>query len=73
MGDAGGEHAGLAGAGAGQHEQRAVERLDRLALLGIERVEIVAGRSRMARCEVDNSASSGAGSAGASEQIFVMN
>ena len=42
MGDAGGEHARLAGAGAGQHQQRAVERLDRLALLGVERVEIMA-------------------------------
>ncbi len=43
MGDAGGEHAGLAGAGARQHQKRAVERLDRLALLGVERVEIMAG------------------------------
>ena len=36
MGDAGGEHPGLAGAGTGQHQQGAVERLDRGALLGIE-------------------------------------
>ena len=43
MGDAGGEHARLAGAGAGQHQHRPVERLDRLALLGIERIEIMAG------------------------------
>ena len=42
MGDAGGEHARLAGAGPGQHQQRAVQRLDRLALLGVERVEIMA-------------------------------
>ena len=42
MGDARGEHTRLAGAGAGKHEKRPVERLDRLALLGVERVEIVA-------------------------------
>ena len=40
VGDAHGEHAGLAGAGAGQHQHRAVERLDRLALLRIEPGEI---------------------------------
>ena len=40
VGDAHGEHAGLAGAGAGQHQHRAVERLHRLALLGIEPREI---------------------------------
>ncbi len=43
MGDAGGEHPRLAGAGSGQHEQRPVKCLDRLALLGIERIEIMAG------------------------------
>lgn len=31
--DAGRQHAGLAGAGAGQHQNRAFRRLDRLALL----------------------------------------
>jgi len=35
-----GQHAGLAGAGAGQHEKGPVDRLDRLALLGIQPVEI---------------------------------
>ena len=40
VGDAHGEHAGLAGAGAGQHQHRAVERLHRLALLRIEPGEI---------------------------------
>ena len=40
MGEPGGEHSGLAGTGAGQHQHRAVERLDRLALLGIEPFEI---------------------------------
>ena len=44
VGDARGQHAGLAGAGAGEHQHRAVERLDRLALLGIEPGEI--GRAR---------------------------
>ena len=43
MADAGGEHARLAGAGTRQHQERAVKRLDRLALLGVERVEIMAG------------------------------
>ena len=38
--DAGRQNAGLAGAGAGEHENRTVERLHRLALLGIERGEI---------------------------------
>lgn len=40
MGDARGEHARLAGTGAGKHEQRPVERLDRLALLGVQAGEI---------------------------------
>ena len=40
MRDARGQHAGLAGAGAGQHQNRTIERLHRLALLGIEPVEI---------------------------------
>ena len=40
MGDAHGEHAGLAGAGAGQHQHRAVERLDREPLLRVEPGEI---------------------------------
>ena len=37
VGDAGRQHAGLAGAGAGQHQNRAVDRFHRRALLGIER------------------------------------
>ena len=36
MGDAGREHPRLAGAGARQNQQRAIERLDRGALLGVE-------------------------------------
>ena len=40
MGDARRQHARLAGAGAGQHQHRPVERLDRGALLGIEAVEV---------------------------------
>ena len=43
MGEARGEHAGLAGAGAGQHQQRAVERFGRLPLLRIQAVEIGRG------------------------------
>ena len=50
MGDAHGEHAGLAGAGAGQHQHRAVERLDREPLFRIEPGEIRrAGRRLRAR------------------------
>ncbi|MGY3356803.1 hypothetical protein ACVWZK_003466 [Bradyrhizobium sp. GM0.4] len=36
VGDARGQHAGLAGAGAGQHQNRPVQRLHSLALLRIE-------------------------------------
>ena len=46
MGDAHGEHASLAGAGAGQHQHRAVERLDREPLLRIEPGEIRRARRR---------------------------
>ena len=50
VGDARGQHAGLAGAGAGQHQNRPVQRLDRIALLGIEAVEILrAGRGPRTR------------------------
>ena len=38
--DAGGEDAGLAGSGAGQHQHRAVQRLDRELLLGVQPGEI---------------------------------
>ena len=48
MGDARGQHARLAGAGAGQHQHRPVERLDRRALLGIEPVEITRALRRRA-------------------------
>ena len=47
MGDAHGEHAGLAGAGAGQHQHRAVERLDREPLLRIEPGQIRRARGRL--------------------------
>ena len=43
-----GQHAGLAGSGAGQHQQRPVQRLDRLPLLRVHGVEI-AGRPRTRR------------------------
>ena len=46
MGEAGGQHTGLAGAGPGEHQHGPVERLDGLALLGIEPFEIGRGRRR---------------------------
>ena len=46
MGDARGQHPRLAGAGAGEHQNRPVERLDRLALFGIERGEPVGRAAR---------------------------
>ena len=46
VGDAAGQHAGLAGAGARQYQDRPVQRFHRLALLGIEAGEILRGRSR---------------------------
>ena len=49
VGDAGGQHAGLAGAGAGQHQHRAVQGLDRLALFGVEVGEIGRVRAPIAR------------------------
>ncbi len=47
MGDAHGEDARLAGAGAGQHQDRTVQRLDREPLLGIQPGQI--GRRRRIR------------------------
>ena len=46
MRDAGGERAGLAGAGAGEQQDRAVQRLDRGALRGVQPVEIGGRRLR---------------------------
>ena len=46
MRDAGGEHAGLAGACPGQHQDRAIQRLDRVALLRIEAREIACAPRR---------------------------
>jgi hypothetical protein len=43
VGGAGGQHPGLAGAGAGQHEDRALRGLDGAALLGIKPLEIAGG------------------------------
>ena len=40
VGEAGGQHAGLAGARAGQHQHRAVHRFHRGALLGVQPVQI---------------------------------
>ena len=56
MGDAGGEHARLAGAGAGEHQHRPVERLDGAALLGVQLGEIrlaAPGPSPARRCRRD--------------------
>jgi hypothetical protein len=41
VGEPGGEYPGLAGAGAGEHEQRPVNRLDGQALFGVEFGEVV--------------------------------
>src|SRR3546814_18250054 len=46
VGEPGGQHAGLAGAGAGQHQHRAVERLDRSTLAFVEGAEIGVGPRR---------------------------
>ena len=46
MCDAGGQRAGLAGAGAGEQQDRAVQRLDRGALRGVQPVEIGGRRLR---------------------------
>ena len=53
VGDARRQHARLAGAGAGQHQHRAVERLDRLALLRVQAREI--GRRDTARARAPRS------------------
>jgi len=52
MRDARGQHTRLAGSGAGQHQHRAVERLDRGALLRIETGQI-GGRDLRARTRRD--------------------
>jgi hypothetical protein len=74
MGDAGGQNPGLAGAGAGQNQHRALDAFDRIGLLGIEAREIVRRRP----CGVagghgarGNSATRGAGCGGAGCGIFV--
>jgi hypothetical protein len=46
VGDAAGQHAGFAGAGTRQDQHRPLQRLHRLALLGIEAGEILRGRGR---------------------------
>ena len=52
MGDAAGQDAGLAGAGAGQNQYRTIQRLYRLALLGIEAAQISGcGRRPRTRCD----------------------
>ena len=50
MRDARGQHARLAGPGTGENQNRPVERLDRVALLGIEPGQIGRGRRRARPC-----------------------
>ncbi len=59
VGDAHGEHAGLAGAGAGQHQHRTVESLDREPLFRIEPGQI--GRRRRSGPRTRGNAASGRG------------
>ena len=66
VGDAHGEHAGLAGAGAGQHQHRAVERLHRLALLRIEPGEIGRAAAAAARARAAMPPAAGCGGSGGS-------
>ena len=61
VGDARGEHARLAGAGAGQHQHRAVERLDREPLFGVEPGEITRHARRPGPRARGNAAGRGAG------------
>ena len=49
VGDAGGQHARLAGAGAGEHQHRAFQRLDGFGLLGVETGEIIRPLAAIAR------------------------
>ena len=66
VGDAGRQHARLAGAGAGQHQHRAVDRFDGRALFGVEPLQIQ-GRGRdaaIARAEIEDRGGAGAGVAG---------
>ncbi len=49
MGEAGGQHAGLPRAGAGQHQQRAIDGFDGGALFGVEAGQVVGGEGRWCR------------------------
>jgi hypothetical protein len=55
VGDAHGEHAGLAGSGAGEHQHRAIDRLDREPLFRIQAGEI-GRRRRRGACSRGNAA-----------------
>src|SRR5262249_19844047 len=68
MADPYGQHAGLAGSGAGEHQDRAVERLDRKPLLRIEPGEI-RGRRTGKRAR-GNTAGRGSGSWSRFESAF---
>ena len=61
VGDAHGQHPRLAGAGAGEHQHRAVEGFDREPLLGIEPGEIAGGAGRRGARARGNAAGRGHG------------
>ena len=76
MGDAGGEHARLAGAGAGQHQHRAFGGLDGEPLLGVQALEIVGGwlrpcRAAMARAAMPDGAPAGRAEAPRGRRVLV--
>ena len=70
MGEPGGQRRGLAGAGAGEHQHRPVERLDRRALRRVQVVEIGRGRAAIARADSGRSAASKA-SASSVDQVLM--
>ena len=53
MGEAGGQHACFAGAGAGQHQQRPVNGFHRRALFGVQAGEVVGGRGTRHRSFIE--------------------
>ncbi len=68
--DAHGEHAGLAGAGAGEHQHRAVQRLDGEPLFGIKPGEVSRARSGPGARPRRNAAGSGLRRAGRLDVAF---
>ena len=70
VGNAGGQHARLAGAGAGQHQHGPIERLDGGPLLGVEVGQVGGRRQASARAEMDFFGAASAGRAGKSGDLF---